>query len=422
MSTVQTLKGFSDLFPPESTRFSTLEKAARSTFERFGFAEVRIPVVEHTELFARSIGDETDIVRKEMYTFTDKGGRSVTLRPEATAGVVRAFIQAKLFGQGRSGPVKLYTFGPMFRYERPQKGRLRQFHQINAEVFGSSSPYCDAEVVFMLWDFLSGLALPDLRLQLNSLGCPACRPSFLARLREFLAGVRDADLCEDCLRRREANPLRVLDCKVPGCITATEGAPTLPDSLCPECADHFRTVLDVVSRADIPYVINPRLVRGLDYYQRTTFEVVSTSIGAQSSVAGGGRYDGLVEQLGGPPVPGIGFACGMERLALLLQDDAQRGLDFYLAVLDDSAVPVGLLLARTLRDKGFRGEVGFEVGSVKSRMRQANRLGARTCLLLGSEEIARNQIQVKDMSTGVQKTVPQEDILHAIGLVPTGGN
>ena len=414
MSKIQKIKGFSDLFSPESDQFQFLEQTAREIFSRYGCREVRTPIIEKTNLFARSIGEETDVVQKEMYTFPDRKGRSLTLRPEATAGVLRAYIENKLYA--REPLQKLFTCGPMFRYERPQKGRMRQFHQINVEVLGTDAPQADAEVLLMLWTFLKSIGLTGLAVQLNSLGCAECRPVFHDALRAFLDTLDTDKLCDDCKRRKETNPLRVLDCKVPTCKAMTENAPKISDHLCPECRDHFTAVCEVLDLAELPYTLDPRLVRGLDYYQRTTFEIVSGDIGSQSAVAGGGRYDGLIEKLGGPKLPGIGFACGMERLALLLADREEPHLDFYLAVLDESALNTSLILAQQLRDKGFSGEVGFEAKSVKSQLRQANKKQAKTCLLLGTEEMEKGQIIVKDMATGTQQAVSQDDLEQALGL------
>ncbi|NCC25538.1 MAG: histidine--tRNA ligase [Deltaproteobacteria bacterium] len=414
MSALQKIKGFADLLPPESDVHVRLEQTARDVFSRFGFREIRIPILERTELFARSIGEETDVVQKEMYTFADRKGRSLTMRPEATAGVVRAYIENKL--HAREGVSKLFTAGPMFRYERPQKGRQRQFHQVNAEVLGTDAPQADAEILLMLWTYLRRLGLGRLGIEMNSLGCSECRPVFRERLSAFLSGVDESALCEDCRRRRTTNPLRVLDCKVPGCREQVLEAPRTVDHLCPPCAEHYAEVQAILASADLPVNQNPFLVRGLDYYQRTTFEILSGEIGAQSAVAGGGRYDGLVRELGGPDIPGIGFACGMERLALLMGDPGEARLDFYLAVLDDKARNDSLLVAQRLRERGFSGEVSFEAKSPKSQIRLANRLGAKTCLFLGSEELAQGRIMVKDMATGAQRSVDQNDVEQALGL------
>ncbi len=414
MHKIQKIKGFTDLFSPESTVYTYMENLARTVFGTYGCQEVRTPILEKTELFARSIGEETDVVQKEMYTFCDRKNRSLTMRPEATAGVLRAFIESGLYT--RDTVSKLFTYGPMFRYERPQKGRMRQFYQLNVEVLGTEAPQADAEVILMLWAFLSKLELGNLALELNSLGCPACRPTFHKHLREFLNTINQEELCEDCLRRTTTNPLRVLDCKVPTCKNLVANAPSITDSLCAHCADHFVQVREILDLAHLPYHLNDRLVRGLDYYQRTTFEVVSGDIGAQTAVAGGGRYDGLIQQLGGPNLPGIGFACGMDRLALLYAQNHAPSHDFYMFALDNSALNTALLLAQRLRNRGFVGEVSFETKSIKSQMRQANKLGVKTCLILGEDEMNKGQIVVKDMATGVQKAIGQEDLEQALGF------
>lgn len=409
MDKIQKIKGFADLFPPDSTVFSFIEATARDVFARYGYRELRVPVLERTELFARSIGEETDVVQKEMYTFPDRKGRSLTLRPEATAGVMRALIENKSAGEGLA---KFFAYGPMFRYERPQKGRMRQFHQIDVEAVGSSEPLLDAEVLLMLDQYLRALGLSDLTIELNSLGCKDCRPVFLDVLREFLKGMHKEKLCDDCMRRKLTNPLRVLDCKVPQCKEFTADAPKITDNLCPECAEHFEAVKRVLDAAGLAYVLNPRLVRGLDYYVRTTFEIVSGDIGAQSSVAGGGRYDELVASLGGPDVPGVGFACGMERLALLIDKVGEAAPDFFLAVLDPTALERGLLLAQELRRAGFAGEAPYAPRSVKSQMRAADKSSARFCLVLGTDELAGGTVVVKNMQAGGQETVGQ-DLLPA---------
>ncbi|MBT8764382.1 histidine--tRNA ligase [Desulfohalobiaceae bacterium Ax17] len=414
MSKINKIKGFCDLFPPESNVFVFMEEKARQVFSRYGCKEIRIPILEKTELFARSIGDETDIVQKEMYTFLDRKGRSLTLRPEATAGVLRAYIENQLHSRERVS--KLFTFGPMFRYERPQKGRMRQFHQINVEVLGPQAPQADAELLIMLWAYLESLGLTRLDIEINSLGCAVCRPGFHKNLVNFLQNLDQDSLCPDCQRRAKVNPLRVLDCKVARCKSLVQEAPKISEHLCSDCASHFETVLSILDQAGLSYHLNPFLVRGLDYYQRTTFEVVSSAIGAQTAVAGGGRYDGLCKALGGPDVPGLGFACGMERLALLLTDIKEQKLDFYLAVLHEQALNKALILTKRLRDAGYSGEVSFEVKSVKSQLRLANKLGVKTCLLLGVDEIERGEIVVKDMQTGVQQAVSQDDLEQALGL------
>ena len=412
MSSVQKIKGFADMFSPDSDAFTFMEGIGREVFGSFGYTELRTPILERTELFKRSIGDETDVVQKEMYTFDDRKGRSLTMRPEATAGVMRAYIEANMHAQEQVA--KLFTFGPMFRYERPQKGRMRQFHQINCECLGPVEPHADAEVILMLTTFLTRIGLTDLSLEINSLGCRECRPKYNEALKAFFAKLDTSALCEDCRRRMDTNPLRVLDCKVPACKELTKDAPTILEHNCPECADHHAKVLSVLDRAGLKYIQNVRLVRGLDYYNRTTFEVVSGSIGAQASVAGGGRYDGLIKQLGGPDVPGIGFACGMERLALMLGERAAAQPDFYIAVLDDNGLEVALMLAQALREAGKVGELAFAAKSMKAQMRQASRKNARKVLILGGDELATSTVVVKDMASGEQVSVPMAEIVEHI--------
>ncbi|MHC1699812.1 MAG: histidine--tRNA ligase [Humidesulfovibrio sp.] len=404
MSAIQKIKGFADLFPEDSRCFTRMEAQARATFGRYGFGELRTPVLERTELFAKGIGEETDVVGKEMYTFTDRGERSLTLRPEATAGVLRAAIEAGGIEPGRA--TRLYTFGPMFRYERPQKGRMRQFHQINAELLGSPEPAADVEVILMLQDFLTSLGISELCFELNSLGCRECRPDYRSALTAYFEALDHEKLCEDCRRRMHTNPLRVLDCKVPACKALVKDAPEIGQHTCESCRGHFAAVLALVDKAGLKYTLNPRLVRGLDYYQRTTFEVTSGAIGAQTAVAGGGRYDGLVQLLGGPDAPGVGFACGMERLAMLMDRPEAERPDFFLAVTDtregSGAVEAAVLLAHKLRLRGLSGECDYQPGSMKSRLRHAGRIKARKCYILGAEEHDAGQVTVKDMEDGEQ--------------------
>ena len=404
------IKGFADMFPPDSDQFTRIENTARGVFGRYDFVELRTPLLEFTELFCRSIGEETDVVQKEMYTFPDRKGRSLTLRPEATAGVMRAYIESGL--ANREPVSRLFTTGPMFRYERPQKGRMRQFHQINCECLGSHSPMADAELVSMLLRFLSDLGLTDLTLKINSLGCSECRPKFKAALLEDLNGVNRAALCPDCARRVETNPLRVLDCKQPGCRAITDNAPKLIDYNCPECRAHFDTVLQLLDGQGLAYELDHRLVRGLDYYCRTTFEVVSGSIGAQAAVAGGGRYDGLVKSLGGPDVPGVGFACGMERLALMMGEGKAAASDFYLVAMDAQSRTQGWLLAQKLRNAGLTGEMNFSESGFKSLMRQAGKSGAKYCLIIGPDEAAQGSVVVKNLESGEQCSMPQTGVLQ----------
>jgi histidyl-tRNA synthetase len=403
---IRAVKGFADLFEPFSDLFTRMEDTARRVFGAYGYRELRLPVLEYSELFSRAIGEETDVVQKEMFTFPDRGGRLVTLRPEATAGIMRACIENGLHKQeGRS---KIFCCGPMFRYERPQKGRMRQFHQLDCECLGVAEPQADAEILLMLIHFLDELGIRDLDLDLNTLGCRACRPSYAGALAAFLRAIPQGDLCENCRRRIRTNPLRVLDCKEAACQALTREAPRLPEHVCPDCAGHFAAVLDLLAKEGVSCRLNPRLVRGLDYYARTAFEFLSSSIGAQSAVAGGGRYDGLTAQLGGADIPGIGFACGMERLALLMAENGRQRPDFFIAAPD--AAGSALALAQVLRRAGLRGELAFSPGSLKSQMRQASRNRARFCLILGQEELAQGAVTVRDMDKASQQILPRADL------------
>jgi histidyl-tRNA synthetase len=394
------VKGFNDILPDESGRWQYIEQTARRVFELNGFGEIRVPVMEKTELFCRSIGDATDIVEKEMYSFTDKGENSVTLRPEGTAGVMRAFIEHKLYAQD---PIaKLYYLGPMFRYERPQKGRYRQFHQIGAEITGVHDPLADAQVLNMLTSFFREIGLIEPTLQINSLGCPECRPAYRTALRSFLE-ERIGHLCEDCRRRFATNPLRTLDCKVPGCIEATVGAPSVLEHLCNGCNDHFSSVRRYLDLSATPYSINSRMVRGLDYYTRTTFEMVTGLLGSQSAVAAGGRYDGLISQLGGPAIPGIGFAMGLERVALLLGSREFVSLpDLFIATMGGGERDVAFRLMDGLLKSGVRVEMDYEGKSLKSQMRRADKLKARYSVVIGENEVASGQASFKRMADGLQ--------------------
>ncbi|MBE0597538.1 MAG: histidine--tRNA ligase [Desulfuromonadales bacterium] len=398
------IKGMNDILPGEVETWQYLEEQARRIFAAYGFAEIRVPVVEKTDLFCRSIGESTDIVEKEMYSFTDKGGTSITLRPEGTASVMRSFIEHKLYAQD---PVaRLYYLGPMFRYERPQKGRYRQFHQIGAEAIGIDDPRVDAQLMAMLTHYLDEVGIRDVELQVNSLGCPECRPAYRQALIFFLQPQLEA-LCEDCRRRWCTNPLRVLDCKVPGCREATAQAPSILDHLDTPCADHFSRVRAALEDLAVPFAVNPRMVRGLDYYTKTTFEVVTGNLGAQNAVAAGGRYDRLIQDLGGPPLPGIGFAMGLERLVLLKGEEriAPPRPALFLAALGEAAGRQAFRLMCSLQRRGLRAETDFEGKSLKAQMRRAGRLQARFVLILGEEELARQIGQLRDMDAGTQEEI-----------------
>jgi histidyl-tRNA synthetase len=411
MRAIQSGKGFVDLFPPQSEIFTSIESQARSVFARYGCKELRTPIVEFTELFVRGIGDETDVVQKEMYTFPDRKGRSMTLRPEATAGVLRACIQHGLLSQ--EGLAKFFTIGPMFRYERPQKGRQRQFHQVNVEVLGSKSYLADADVLFMLHAFLTEIGLSGLIYELNNLGCAQCRPMFRQALEDYFGRVRQEELCADCRRRIRTNPLRVLDCKAPACREITKDAPSIANYVCNPCQRHFDQVLTLLEASSLQTRFNPFLVRGLDYYQGMTFEVVSLDLGAQASVAGGGRYDGLVRQLGGPDVPGIGFACGTERLAMLASKPMPPSLDAFIATSGDQVLSRAALLARDLRAKGFSLDFFYDSKSMKSQLRAANKQNARACIILEDT----GKIFFKNMLTGEQTPCSEDQLVENLRLL-----
>ena len=409
MESIQAVKGMNDILPDQVGWWQFVESTTRRLLERFGYREIRTPALEKLELFARSIGESTDIVEKEMYTIADSKGEWLALRPEATASIVRAFIQHNL----QADPLarKFYAIGPMFRHERPQKGRYRQFHQIDAEAFGVEDPMLDAEVMYMLLLLLRNLGLTGVVLHINSLGCAECRPVFRERLTGFLE-QNAGRLCPDCQRRRHTNPLRTFDCKVERCQAALAEAPLLLDSVCGQCAEHFSRVKGYLGDLQTPYIINPRMVRGLDYYTRTTFEIITDRLGAQNAVGGGGRYDGLVRDLGGPDVPGIGFAIGMERLILLLQQERPAPVGVppvFIAVLGDRARHRGFLLSQEIRELGLEVELDYEGRSLKSQMRRADKLGSRYVLILGDDEIERNQAQLRDMQEKTQSVLPLGD-------------
>ncbi len=397
------IKGFNDILPGEVEKWQHIEAVARRVFELYGFAEIRVPILEKTELFARSIGDATDIVEKEMYSFVDKGENQVTMRPEGTASVMRAFIEHKLYA---GDPVaKLFYMGPMFRYERPQKGRYRQFHQIGAEVTGVTSPVIDAQVLTMLCHFFAELGLTEPRLEINSLGCPECRQGYRRVLKDFLHAKLEL-LCEDCKRRYETNPLRSLDCKSAGCKEATAGAPSVLDHIDAACADHFARTRHYLDAAGTAYSINPRMVRGLDYYTRTTFELVTALLGAQSAVAAGGRYDGLISDLGGPQLPGIGFAMGVERVALLLAErDFKKRPDLFIAAMGEPARSLAFRLMCALQRAAVSVETDYEGKSLKSQMRRSDKFNARFTLIIGEDELGKGRAILKEMDAGSQEEV-----------------
>lgn len=401
---ITAIKGMNDILPGDIETWQYLESKAREVFAVYGFSEIRTPAVEKTELFCRSIGETTDIVEKEMYTFTDKSDNSLTLRPEGTAPVMRAFIQNRLH---TLDPVtKLYYLGPMFRYERPQKGRYRQFHQIGAEVLGVEEAKIDAQVLAMLHHYFCAIGISSVSLQVNSLGCPACRPAYRQLLIDYLEARLD-QLCAECQRRYRTNPLRVLDCKMEGCKAATADAPSVIEHLCDECDRHFSQVRNHLLALEIPFEINPRMVRGLDYYVRTTFELVTDQLGSQNAVAAGGRYDGLVESLGGPALPGIGFAIGVERLVLMKGEDriAPAAPQLFIASLGEEAADRAFTLMTRLQRSGISVEMDYQGKSLKAQMRRANKLNAAYTLILGEEELRNGEAQLKNMVDSSQQTV-----------------
>ncbi|HBV88978.1 MAG TPA: histidine--tRNA ligase [Desulfosporosinus sp.] len=413
---IQRPKGTQDLLPGTIEQWQYLEETIRSVCRDYGYEEIRTPIFEATELFQRGVGQTTDIVKKEMYTFLDKGNRSMTLRPELTASVCRAYVEDKLYGQPQ--PVKLYYIGPMFRYERPQSGRFRQFHQFGVEVLGADQPIVDAEVISLVWNLYQRLGLVGLEVHVNSVGCPICRARHREQLQEFLA-TRKGELCNDCQERFDRNPLRILDCKNPSCQTVTTGAPTTKDTLCEDCSTHFERVLAILERAGVVYRVNPRLVRGLDYYTKTAFEVMVEEIGAQSAICGGGRYDKLVEEIGGPPTPGIGFAMGIERVlaALQVQDKLPKEepkLFGMLIALGEKAQTEGFALLSTLRSQGMPVGMDLLGRSLKNQLKSANRQGARYAFILGEEELARNVLVIKDLTLGEQMEVSLSDAIEEI--------
>lgn len=411
---IQLIKGFKDILPGEVETWQRIESIARTLFEDFGFKEIRIPIMEKTELFARSIGEDTDIVEKEMYTFPDRKGDLITLRPEATASICRSYVQHKLYAQE---PVrKFYTIGPMFRRERPQKGRYRQFYQINVEIFGVASARVDAELIYLLNLLCQRLGVEDAAAHINSLGCPECRPGFKTSLLAYIDSVAD-QLCSDCLRRKDRNPLRVLDCKVPTCREAMTAAPSIIDCLCDICDTEFKTLQSTLDRLDVNYVLDKRLVRGLDYYTRATFEIQTGLLGAQSAVAGGGRYDGLVKLLGGPGTPATGFAIGFDRLAEIVQmqgGDLQRRPDVYIAAMGEQSQVLAFDWVCELGKQGLYIEMDHQGRSLKSQMKRANRLEAPFVVMLGENELNNGAAVLRDMGTKEQTEIPIDLVVQTV--------
>jgi histidyl-tRNA synthetase len=406
MDMIKGIKGVKDILPEETPQWRFIEDAARRWALCYGYQEIRIPIFELTALFTRSIGAATDIVEKEMYTFPDRDGTSLSLRPEGTAGTVRAFIEHNLVADPL--PQKYFYIGPMFRHERPQAGRLRQFHQFGVEFFGTSDPRADIEVIALLWRLLSDLALPNLTLEINSLGSSGDRAAYKPILLAFLRH-QESRLCANCRRRMDRNPLRVLDCKVPDCRAATELAPKLTDHLSPDARAHFDQVLAGLVAIGIPYRLNPRLVRGLDYYCLTSFEITSTHLGAQNAVGAGGRYDGLVKTLGGPSVPAVGFAVGLERVSLMLPEASLSSLNeclYYVAAFGEEGIKLGFVLLDELRGVGISAQCDYRATTLKGHLRQADRSKCRYAILLGDDEAARGSVILRNLESKAQEELP----------------
>lgn len=415
---IQLIKGFKDILPDETGYWRQVETLAAEIFADFGFVELRPPILEKTALFEKSIGQDTDIVGKEMYTFADRKGDLVTLRPEATASVVRAYIQHQLYAANPCR--KLFTIGPMFRRERPQKGRYRQFHQINAEAFGVKEPYLDAQIILLIMTFFNRLGIDDAAVHINSLGCQQCRPAYKKALSAFLENHRDA-LCPDCRQRLDRNPLRVLDCKMEQCRQVAGGAPAITTCLCPGCEDHFSTVTALLDDLNIGFQLDSRLVRGLDYYTRTTFEVQTGSLGAQNAIAGGGRYDDLVKLLGGPDQPAVGFAIGCERLIELVRQNngpaVNAGIDLFIATLGGESRNKAFQWMSALQLAGFSVEMCFDDRGLKSQMKLADKLNAAGTLLVGEAELAAGKTILRDMKTREQRELPIDNLVEQLKIL-----
>ena len=408
-------KGTKDILPSEVYKWQKAEELFRKTAEKYGFTEIRTPVIEHTELFQRGIGDTTDVVQKEMYTF-EIAGRSLSLKPEGTAGVGRSFIENKLYADGL--PAKYYYITPCYRYEKMQKGRQREFHQFGIEIFGSEKMLADAEVITLAYDFLKAFGIDDVRLHINSIGCPKCRAEYRKALQDFLHPSYDK-LCDTCKSRFERNPMRILDCKSPECKKIAEGAPRMLDYLCDDCRNAFEELKSLLDSLDVPYEVDPGIVRGLDYYTKTAFEFVSDKLGSQSTVCGGGRYDHLIEQLDGPATPGVGFGLGVERLLLIqeacgLSGKAPASGDVLVAPLGESAKLAALSLTKQMRAAGIRVIMDVMERGLKAQFKYADRIGARYVVVIGDEELAKGVVTLRDMNNSSQTQVAKESITETI--------
>ena len=411
------VKGTNDILPEESHNWQFVEGKMLETASQFGFKEIRVPVFEHTEVFLRSVGDTTDVVQKEMYTFDDKGGRSITLRPELTAGVIRSAIEKGLVNAAL--PQKLCYIGGCYRYEKPQAGRLREFHQFGVECVGAAAPNADAEVISLAGAVLENIGIKNISLEINSIGCPECRKEYHKALKEYFSKNADT-LCDTCKDRLDRNPMRILDCKSPICSEIAENAPMVIDFLCDDCKNHFETVKANLNAMNIEFKVNPKIVRGLDYYTRTVFEFVSGDIGAQSTVCGGGRYDGLIGQMGGPQTPSLGFAMGIERLMLVLKAQntelpKAHTCDLFIATLGESATLKASALCKELRDEGYKAETDICGRGLKAQMKYANKIGAKFTLVLGDNEVENGKASLKNMSNSSEKEINLNELTEELG-------
>ena len=412
----KSIKGTQDTLPSESYKIQFVEQSVLEIAKNYGYKEIRVPVFEHTELFQRGVGDTTDVVQKEMYTFDDKGGRSITLRPEGTAGVVRSYIEHGLFNEAQ--PQKVCYLISCYRYEKPQAGRLREFHQFGCECFGTASPAADAELIALVNDIFAFLDVKNIKIQINSIGCPECRKHYHEALQKYFESKKD-ELCATCLGRLERNPMRILDCKSPVCSEIAKDAPKVTDYLCDECHDHFEKVQQYLDVMNIPYEVNPSIVRGLDYYTKTVFEFVSTEIGAQGTVCGGGRYDGLVEEIGGNHTPALGFAMGMERLLLLMQAQGiefppEAKCDLYIASMGENATLKASQIASDIRGNGMHAQFDIVGRSVKAQMKYANKIGAAYTVVLGDSEIESGKAKLKNMADGEETEIEIDSLAEEL--------
>lgn len=407
----EAIKGTQDALPKESYKWNYIESVTKDVASQFDFKEIRTPVFEKTELFQRGVGDTTDVVQKEMYTFDDKGGRSITLRPEGTAGAMRSVLEHGLFNEAL--PIKAFYNTTCYRYEKPQAGRLREFHQFGVECIGAPSPTADAEVIMLGATVLDRLGIKNISLEINSIGCPECRAKYTEALKEYFSKYKD-ELCETCLSRLERNPMRILDCKSPICKEIAKDAPIILDYLCDECKEHFEKVKSYLDAADVEYIINPRIVRGLDYYTKTVFEFITTEIGSQGAVCAGGRYDGLSEELGGPKLPSLGFAMGLERILILMEKQGcefpqDTVADVYIAPMGEKASAEAIKLCNELRDEGFIAVTDLSGRGLKAQMKYANKIGAKYSIVIGDNELEKKKATLKNMLTGEQKEVSIPD-------------